>query len=74
MKLRDALRRARDANRRPDIYVKYIVTLVPSAEDPKLMAYAVDPEETVADRSNAGDIFRPAAGPVILGTSRVNHN
>jgi adenylate cyclase len=74
VKLRDALRRARDANRRPDIYVKYIVTLVPAAEDPKLMAYAVDPEETVADRSNAGDIFRPVAGPVSLGTSRVNND
>jgi adenylate cyclase len=73
-KIRDELRRARDANRRDDIYVKYMVTLVPAAEDAKLMAYAVDPEENVADRSNAGDIYRPVGEPLALGTSRVNHN
>jgi adenylate cyclase len=72
IKIRDDLKRARDANRRPDIYVKYIVTLVPSAEDPHLMAYAVDPEENLADRSNAGDIYRPVGEPIMLGTSRVN--
>src|ERR1700677_4356031 len=72
VKLSEELRRARDANRRPDIYVKYMVTLVPVAGEPKLMAYAVDPEETTADRSNAGDILRPVAGQVALGTSRVN--
>jgi adenylate cyclase len=73
IKIKDELLRARDANRRADIYVKYMVTLAPAAEDPKLMAYAVDPEEKVADRSNAGDIYRPAGEPLAMGTSRVNH-
>jgi adenylate cyclase len=70
--LQNKLRRARDANRRSDIYVKYMVTLVPSPVDPSLMQYGVDAEESIKDKSNTSDIYRPVGEPLKLGTNRVN--
>ncbi len=52
--LRGSLRKARDANRRSDIYVKYLYTIYPKPNDPIHFLFGVDPEENEKDVSHAG--------------------
>jgi adenylate cyclase len=52
------LRRARDANRRRDLYVKYIYTMRPYPQDPKTAEFVMDAEEEGVNKSNVGDIYK----------------
>lgn len=52
------LRRARDANRRQDIYLKYLYSMRPYSEDPQLAEFVVDSEEAGPDKSNVGDVYK----------------
>jgi adenylate cyclase len=54
--LRDAIRRARDANRRDDFFVKYAYTLTVRPDEPTLIRFGLDVEE---DESIAADIGEP---------------
>ncbi len=56
--LEQQLRRARDANRRRDIDVKFIYSMRPYAKDPKIAEFVVDAEEDGVDKSNVGDIYK----------------
>jgi adenylate cyclase len=58
------LLRARDANRREDIMVKYIYTLMPAPDDPNKMLYGVDAEMDPKVMSHIGDvdIYAPRYG------------
>lgn len=56
-KLREQLRRVRDVNRRNDTYVKYIFTLYPSPQDPKVFLFGADPEESVAEAALPGQVY-----------------
>jgi adenylate cyclase len=60
--LEAALRRARDANRRDDTYIKWVYTLMPSRENPNVLVYGVDAEENFADKSHIGDVYRRITG------------
>lgn len=53
--VRDYLRKARDANRLPNTYVKFLYTLKPDPKDPKSVIFLVDAEETPKDVSHVGD-------------------
>lgn len=62
-KVRSQLRTARDATRRvPGVKVKFLYTLIPHPTDPSLVTFAVDPEESEADRSHLGDVYKPISG------------
>jgi len=50
------LRKARNANRRDDIYVKFIYTIRPSPNNPQEFEFVVDAEESPADFSHLGDV------------------
>ena len=52
MKLRDELRRVRDANRRDDTYVKFAYTIFPRPDRPGTFQFGVDPEEDHDDQSH----------------------
>ena len=52
------LRHARDANRRQDLYVKFIYTMRPYAADPKVAEFVVDAEENNPDKSHVGDVYK----------------
>ena len=52
------LRRARDANRRRDIYVKYIYSMRPYPQDPKTAEFVLDAEEDGVNKSNVGDVYK----------------
>jgi adenylate cyclase len=56
--LESELRRARDANRRRDIYVKYIYSMRPYAQDPKTAEFVLDAEEDGVNKSNVGDVYK----------------
>ena len=56
--LEAALRRARDANRRRDLYVKYIYSMRPYPQDPKIVEFVLDAEEEGVNKSNVGDVYK----------------
>jgi adenylate cyclase len=56
--LESELRRARDANRRRDIYVKYIYSMRPYPQDPKTAEFVLDAEEDGVNKSNVGDVYK----------------
>lgn len=56
--LRRTLRRARNANRRRDTYMKRMFTVVPSKEDPNVLLIAVDSEESLQNAGRLGEVYR----------------
>jgi len=54
----ETLRRARNANRRRDLYVKYLYTMRPYAENPARAVFVVDAEEKGEDKSDVGSIYK----------------
>lgn len=57
--LHRALRSIRDANRRPDTYMKRVFAVVKSNDDPSLLLIAVDAEDNPDIAGHAGEIYRP---------------
>ena len=56
--LRDAIRRARDANRRDDFYVKYAYTQTVDPRNPDSIRFGVDSEEDPGKVSPSGEAYR----------------
>ncbi|MGB9277190.1 MAG: hypothetical protein WCC08_18340 [Terrimicrobiaceae bacterium] len=56
--LEGELRRARDANRRRDLYVKYVYSMRPYPNDPRTAEFVLDAEEEGVNKSNVGDIYK----------------
>jgi len=54
LKLQAQLRRARDANRSNDIYIKFLYITRPDPKNPKLFRFVIDPEEDPKDFSPVG--------------------
>ena len=52
------LRRARDANRRQDVRVKYVYIIAQDSKSPTSAHYVVDAEEEGADKSHFGEAFK----------------
>lgn len=61
-KLVAELREVRDLNRRKDVHVAYIYTLVRDDDDPGVVRFVLDAEENPADRSRIGDIYESRVG------------
>lgn len=59
-KMRRQLQKARNANRRNDVYVKWFYTFKQSEEDPDKFLYGVDTEESGKDYSFPGDPYLEA--------------
>jgi len=59
-KLREELEKARDANRRDDVYVKWLYTYYQSPDDPDVFLYGVDTEENPKERSFPGEVYLEA--------------
>jgi len=58
LRVEEKLRKARNANRRQDIYVKFLYTMRPYPENPAVPQFVVDSEERGEDKSNVGDIYK----------------
>lgn len=73
--LHDTLRRARDANRRPDTYMKRVFAVVKAKYDPNVLLVAVDPEENPAMVARPGEVYRPGPQRVMdIGKATVEDN
>lgn len=59
-KIQAELRKARDVNRRKDVYVKWLYTYYPSKENREVFYYGVDPEESSRDHAAPGDVYDEA--------------
>jgi adenylate cyclase len=60
-RLHETLKRVRDANRRPDTYMKRVFTVVRAPDDPNALNVAVDPEEGRDIQAHAGEVYRTGA-------------
>jgi adenylate cyclase len=69
-KLVAQLRAARDANRRGDIVVQNVYTLMAAPQDGKTLVFGVDAEEDFRMRSRVGDVYH-SSGPAIELSDRV---
>ena len=58
LRLEEKLRNARNANRRQDVYVKFLYTMRPYPGSPAKAQFVVDAEEHGEDKSNVGDIYK----------------
>ncbi len=56
--LRDTLRKVRDANRRKDTYMQRMFTVMRSKQDPKVLLFGVDSEETLENHGRVGEVYR----------------
>ncbi|MES2122680.1 MAG: hypothetical protein V4492_07900, partial [Chlamydiota bacterium] len=54
--LKSSLQKARDANRRPHIFIKFLYTLKPDPAHPDQMIFLVDAESDPRESSTVGDI------------------
>jgi hypothetical protein len=70
--LRAQLRAVRDANRREDVWVERIFTLVPAAENPNVVEYGVDAEERFEYLHHPGDIYTRDGAPVSIGLDGID--
>jgi adenylate cyclase len=55
LEIKKELIKARDANRRPGIFIKFLYTLKPSSQNPEQLVFLVDAEEDPAQVSQVGD-------------------
>lgn len=67
------LRRVRDVNRRTDIHVAYIYTMMYDPENPGVIRFGVDAEEDPAERSDVGDVYEGKPGhPLAFAADQVD--
>jgi adenylate cyclase len=62
------LRKIRDANRRDDVQIKFVYTLMPSPKDKDSIIFGVDAEEEGPDKSLLGDIYKQKDDPMVEPT------
>ncbi len=55
--LESDIRKARDANRRDDVNVSYVYTMMTAEENPDIFLFAVDAEESLEKKSHIGDVY-----------------
>src|SRR5277367_1155758 len=66
------LRSVRDANRREDVWVDRIFTLIGAAQDPKVVEYGVDSTEDFKFARQPGDVYLRNGSPVEIGIDGVD--
>jgi len=72
--IREQLKKFRDANRRTDVYVKFIYTMRPDPNDPQKFLFGVDPEEKTEDFSHAGTENPGATGDYLYDHLKENYS
>lgn len=58
VELRDTLRKVRNANRRKDTYMQRVFTVMRSTQDPKVLLFGVDSEESIENHGHVGEVYR----------------
>lgn len=70
--LRASLRAVRDANRRKDVWVDRIYTLVGAPENPRVVEYGIDTEEHFEFAKHPGDVYFRGGRPVEIGIEGID--
>src|SRR5205823_518535 len=71
-KLRTQLQRIRDFNRRKDVWIADIFTLIPAPQNSKYVEYGVDAEEVFPYGRRFGEIYTRAGQPLTIGIEGIN--
>src|SRR5579872_4099617 len=71
-RLRVQLQKIRDFNRRKDVWIADIFTLIPASQNPSYVEYGVDAEERFAYEHHAGDIYTQGGQPLTIGITGIN--
>jgi adenylate cyclase len=71
-KLQTQLHKIRDFNRRKDVWIADIFTLMPAPQNPKYVEYGIDAEENFAYEHHAGDIYVRDGRPLTIGIEGIN--
>src|SRR5205823_5391079 len=71
-KLRDQLQKIRDFNRRKDVWIADIFTLIPAPQNPRYVEYGVDAEESFAYEHHFGDVYTRGGQPLTIGIEGIN--
>ncbi|MGH7931901.1 MAG: adenylate/guanylate cyclase domain-containing protein [Candidatus Binataceae bacterium] len=66
------LRRIRDFNRREDVWIADIFTLIRAPQDPKVVEYGDDADQRFDYRHHLGDIYLRHGEPVTIGLEGIN--
>lgn len=56
------LRNTRNANRRKDTHMERVFTVRRAEQDPNLLLFVVDPEESLKNAGHAGEVYRGGSG------------
>jgi len=56
------LRNTRNANRRKDAHMERVFTVRRAEQDPNLLLFVVDPEESLKNAGHAGEVYRGGSG------------
>jgi adenylate cyclase len=66
------LRHIRDLNRRRDVWIEDIFTLIPAPENSKYIEYGVDAEDRFAYQHHVGDVYQHGGAPLTIGIEGIN--
>jgi adenylate cyclase len=67
LRLEQQLRQVRDLNRRKDVWIQDIFTLVAAPEDRRVVEYGADAEGRFEYEHHVGDVYRRNGTPVTIG-------
>lgn len=70
--LRTQLQRIRDFNRRKDVWIADIFTLIPAPQNSKYVVYGVDAEESFPYGRRLGEVYTRAGQPLTIGIEGIN--
>lgn len=56
--IEEGFRKARNANRRDDVHLAYVYSMMTLPENPDVFVFGVDAEESAEDKSHVGDVYK----------------
>jgi adenylate cyclase len=71
-KLKTQLQEIRDFNRRKDVWIADVFTLIAAPQNPKYVEYGVDAEDNFAFEHHIGDVYMRAGQPLTTGIEGID--
>ena len=71
-RLKLQLQKIRDLNRREDVWITDIYTLLPAPQNPKYVVYGVDAEDRFPYEHHIGDVYMRSGQPLAIGIEGIN--
>jgi adenylate cyclase len=71
-RLKTQLQKICEFNRRKDVWIADLFTLIPAAQNAQYVEYGVDAEDRFAYQHHVGDVYMRAGQPVTIGIEGIN--